>query len=294
MLVARRDPFHPGASDNSLSHAVTTPHHAGTGFARALTVLQLAGALVAIPVGIGSVYSTYQSTFSPEATCKSLRVNIVRMLDKNVDAGTRHMLVRRDVEVFERTCGAFDPDATAAFKSLLAAEKAPAATMTVPRADSQTVVQQLQTVVRTVEPAPKAKQTIARAPGVATAPVQNDAPVSDTAWLAAVRGALVSHERDSASAATPATAVPRESAAPPRVLGELRVMPKLLDSPLAAPALPPAAAVARVPTLQVDPDHPVPPAAIPETMPVLNQNHSRFDEWVAQIPIVGRTLIGSH
>ncbi len=258
-----------------------------------LTVLQLFGALVAIPVGIGSVYSTYQSTFSPEATCKSLRVNIVRMLDKNVDAGTRRMLVRRDVEAFERTCGAFDPDATAAFKTLLAADKAPAATMAVSRADSHTVVQQPQTVVRT-EPAPKAKQTIARAPGVATAPVQNDAPVSDTAWLAAVRGALVNHERDAASAAVPATAAPRQSAAPPRVLGELRVMPKLSDPPLLAPALPPAASVPTVPTLQVDPDHPVPPAAIPETMPVLNQNHSRFDEWVAQIPIVGRTLIGSH
>ena len=91
-----------------------------------MTVLQMVGALLAVPVGIGSAYSMYQANFSPEATCKSLRVNIVRMLDKNVDAGTRHMLVRRDVEAFEHTCGTVDPDATAAFKALLAAEKAPA------------------------------------------------------------------------------------------------------------------------------------------------------------------------
>ena len=33
------------------------------------------------------------------------------------------MLVRRDVEEFEKTCAAVDPDATAAFKSLLADRK---------------------------------------------------------------------------------------------------------------------------------------------------------------------------
>ncbi len=33
------------------------------------------------------------------------------------------MLVRRDVETFEKTCGGVDPDATAAFRVLLAAEK---------------------------------------------------------------------------------------------------------------------------------------------------------------------------
>ena len=45
------------------------------------------------------------------------------MLDKNVDAHTRHMLARHDVEAFEKTCANVDPDATAAFKSLLSADK---------------------------------------------------------------------------------------------------------------------------------------------------------------------------
>ena len=83
------------------------------------------GSLLAMPVGLGSAYSMYRANFSVEATCKSLRANIVSMLDKNVDAGTRHMLVRRDVEAFEHTCGTVDPDATTAFKALLAADKAP-------------------------------------------------------------------------------------------------------------------------------------------------------------------------
>ena len=99
------------------------PGAAAPKLARMLSTLQIAGTLLAVPVGLGSAYSMYRANFSAEATCQSLRANIVAMLDRSVDANARHMLVRRDVETFERSCGAVDPDATAAFKTLLAADK---------------------------------------------------------------------------------------------------------------------------------------------------------------------------
>ena len=63
-----------------------------------MSALQMIGTLLAIPLGIGSAYSMYRANFSAETTCQSLRANIVSMLDKSVDARTRHMLVRRDVD----------------------------------------------------------------------------------------------------------------------------------------------------------------------------------------------------
>src|SRR5580692_4643057 len=119
MLVAKRDPFHPGTNDVSIHrNGPAVPR-----LARALSALQIAGTLLAVPVGLGSAYSMYRANFSIETTCQSLRANIVTMLGRSVDANARHMLVRRDVETFERTCGGVDPDATAAFKTLLAADR---------------------------------------------------------------------------------------------------------------------------------------------------------------------------
>ena len=85
---------------------------------RFVTAIQLVGSLLAVPIGIASAYSFYRANFSPETTCQNLRSGIVAMLDKSVDAATRRILVRRDVEAFEKTCGTVDPDATAAFKTL--------------------------------------------------------------------------------------------------------------------------------------------------------------------------------
>ena len=123
MLVARRDPFHPGAHDAASSQGADVAGRGAPRLARTVNMLQVVGSLLAIPVGLASGYSIYRANFSVETTCQSLRANIVAMIDKSVDAGTRRMLVRRDVESFEQTCGATDPDATAAFKALLAADK---------------------------------------------------------------------------------------------------------------------------------------------------------------------------
>ena len=54
MLVARRDPFHPGAHDAAYSQDA-----AGGGaprFARTVSMLQVVGSLLAIPVGLASAY----------------------------------------------------------------------------------------------------------------------------------------------------------------------------------------------------------------------------------------------
>ena len=169
MLVAKRDPFHAGAEDV----AVPPRNGAAPRFGRAMSALQIAGTLMAIPAAIGSTYSVYRANFSVEATCQSLRANIVAILDKGVDATAQHMLVRRDVEAFQATCGGIDPDATAAFKVLLTGEKksvpvasprlAPVATVAPPRADAKP-----EAVVRKAEPRPAAvpkQSAAATAPG---------------------------------------------------------------------------------------------------------------------------------
>src|SRR6202142_129511 len=99
MLTATRDPFHPGAPAASLPGRDTSLRLTHT-----FTVLQVVGSLLAIPVGLASAYSLYRANFSVEATCQRLRGNIVTVLDKGVNATTRRMLVRRDVEAFERSC----------------------------------------------------------------------------------------------------------------------------------------------------------------------------------------------
>ena len=150
-----------------------------------MTGLQIAGSLLALPVGLVSGYSVYHANFSAEARCQSLRANIISTLDKSADASTLRMLVRRDVAAFEASCGTVDPDAVAAFRSLFAARtqpaKLPLAVPPVPAAH------EVQATKATAPPAAaKAKPVV-----VESVPAQRPATASDAAWLAAVRHALV-------------------------------------------------------------------------------------------------------
>ena len=117
MLTARRDdyphaaPFAPGAPPRTL-------------VSRFAGGMQLVGSIIGVPLALIGGYSTYHTTFSPEAKCQSLRGSIVSMLDKQADATTLRMLVQRDVATFQQDCGAVDPDAVAAFKNLMTAERA--------------------------------------------------------------------------------------------------------------------------------------------------------------------------
>jgi hypothetical protein len=187
MLVASRDPFHSGLHNPNTGAHIPSPQSAAPRLARAMSVLQIAGTLLAIPVGIGSAYSMYRANFSVDTTCQNLRANIISIIDKKIDARTRHMLVRRDVETFEKTCVGFDPDAEAAFKGLLATDQMPAAVAAAPRAEAPA-----KAAVRKAEPHPAvaAKQPPANAAPVAAVvePVRHEAAVPDDKWLGAVRG----------------------------------------------------------------------------------------------------------
>ena len=308
MLVARRDPFHHGPQDGSFSErgGAAASHAGGAAprLTRAMGVVQIVGTLLAIPVGIGSAYSMYRANFSVDSTCQSLRGNIIVMLDKSVDASTRHMLVRRDVEAFERTCGVVDPDATAAFKALLATDKAaaPVSAATLRHAEPRP-----ESVVRKVEPRPDvaAKDLAAKEPAANTSavttdtePVHRDASASDAVWLAAVRRALVTHVADpvpsgdatKTTAATQALTPVRPILREIHAVSDAAIQPATLVAP--APALPPATSVAPARGPQSDADHPVPPAPIPEMTPANTakadaHSRSRLGELVAQIPIVG-------
>lgn len=317
MLVARRDPFHPGAQDRSHSEVEIGPRPArAPRLARAMSALQMFGTLLAIPLGIGSGYSMYRANFSIEATCQGLRSNIVAMLDKNVDVHTRHVLVRHDVVAFEQSCGGVDPDATAAFKSILASEQAAATGVRRLEAkpasekplDAKPVEEKPKEAARKIEPQQEAapRQAVAE-PKV----LQRDAAVSDAAWLAAVRGALTVNDavpappaRIDTAVANPAPVVPPETRA---VVREARPKPELRAAllppepanaaPQAAPALPPPATITTAPAPRQDAEHPVPPASIPEQpAPIQNDvvaaHHepSRLGAFIGQIPLVGKLI----
>jgi hypothetical protein len=262
-----------------------------------VTLTQLIGSLLAVPVGIVSAYSIYHANFSVDATCQNLRGNIVSMLDKNVDTATRRMLVRRDVETFEKVCAAVDPDATTAFKALLAAEKksAPVAADTVPAAPK----------IQRSEPSPKdpvrkaaSRPQVAKEPSVnpapaAAQPARRDSTVSDAQWLDAVRQALVAHKADSrdVEATKPLDRpVPHENAIPAPAPAAVPAAPQ------PAPALPPAVAVAPPAAQQIDSDHPVPPESIPDAVPAAEaakideRGRSRIGKWISEIPLLGSVV----
>jgi hypothetical protein len=294
MLVATRDPLpQPGAHDVALP-ARGPAREAGvvSRAARFMTVLQMAGSLLAIPVGLASAYSIYRANFSPETACQNLRASIVAMIDKKIDAGTRRMLVGRDVAAFEKTCGAVDPDAVAAFKTLLSADKAPAVVhAAVPAKESPRKADS--------RPAPPAKREAAPVPApapartpvqTAAAPtVQHDSAVSDTKWLAAVRGALVApeHSRTVPPTAAPATdAVATASVRPAAKASESAAEPAPPEAD--APALPPPTAVASPPAQQSAADHPVPPQAIPDAVTAPSGKAAGF---LSHIPFIGQALV---
>jgi hypothetical protein len=304
MLVARRDPFHPGAHDAATSQGADVSGRAAPRLARTVSMLQVVGSLLAIPVGLASGYSIYRANFSVDTTCHGLRANIVSMIDKSVDAGTRRMLVRRDIETFEQTCGAIDPDATAAFKALLAADKpaAPVAAPVARRPDAPP-----KELVRKAEPIPqltaKLPAVASPAPAVATDPVRRDPAVSDTQWLDAVRQALVVHGAEPPTAevakapVAPASAqaqrpAQQEAVLPPQAPAAATPVPVI--SPI-APPLPPAALVETPAAPQADADHPVPPAAIPNPADEAaakpdERGHSRIRGWIAKVPLMGNVI----
>lgn len=264
MLVARRDPpFHTDADHPAPLNPNSPPAPRTPKLPRFVMIMQLFGSLVAVLVGIGSGYSFYRSNFSPEATCQTLRSSIIALLDKSVDAAARRVLVRRDIETFERTCAVVDPEATAAFKSLLAAEKttapppspaiaAPALPPAAPKAQRSEPAQAQRSEPAPKEPVRKPEprpQATAKQPPASTAPAapesaRRDAAVSDAQWLEAVRQALVTQKPDrrpveagKPSAATPvARPVTQETPVQPPADVRPVARPVTQESPVQPPA----------------------------------------------------------
>lgn len=319
MLVARRDPpFHGDARDIVPVDLEGNPRSKPPGVVRFVTVIQMIGSLLAVPVGIGSAYTFYRANFSPETSCQSLRSGIIAMLDKSVDASTRRILVRRDVETFEKICASVDPEATAAFKALLDAEKsAPpvAAVAPVPKAQpSDTAPKES---VHKSEPRPQAapKQAATNTPAPAPQNVRREPAVSDTQWLDAVRQALVTHQPVSRPAENAKVrAMPQPSARPAQREAEPPAPPTAAPSagaiaaappaaatsaPAVAPTLPPPVAIAPAPAQQNaarmrDPDHPVPPGSIPDSETgattqtrTEESGRSKIGKWISAIPLLG-------
>jgi hypothetical protein len=281
MLIARRDPpFDSAAHENPHlfpgAHAGHAPRQP-----RFVTILQVCGSLLAIPVGLASAYSVYHSNFSDAAQCQGLRANIVSMLDKNADASTLRMLVRRDVLAFEATCGKVDPDAVAAFKTLLASRKAPpSAQIEPPQHAAPEVAHKPVETSRRVEVAkPVAPKAVTQAK-----PVHREAATSDADWVASVREALVH--------------TPEARGDAPRPLGSMVVEPAARSSApqatpqltpqAAAPALPAGAWVAEAPPPASTAGHPVPPASIPD--PDIKPAHTDGGGWLAKIPVLNRIV----
>ena len=106
--------------------------------------------------------------------------------------------MRRDVESFEKTCAAVDPEATAAFKALLATEKSPPVAAAAPVTKAQPNDAAPKEQVHKAEPRPQAtpKQATTNTQAPATQNVRRDPSESDTQWLDAVRQALVTHQPD--------------------------------------------------------------------------------------------------
>jgi hypothetical protein len=327
MVVARRDPplhvdAHDAASPNFNAYAAPK----ASKLARFLTVMQVTGSLLAVPVGIASAYSFYRANFSPETTCQGLRNNIVALLDKSVDATTRRVLVRRDVETFEKTCGSVDPDATAAFKTLLAVEKAAVPPAVAPSAPK---VQRNETAakdsIHKPEPRPQTpKQAVTPANSAVPEPARRDAAISDTQWLDAVRQALVTHKEDARAtetgppvldaakpqtipapvvrpasrdvgSASPAAATAKSGTVPTAPAMTPIVAPVVAPAPgpSVAPPLPPAIPIAPPPAAaQATENHPVPPESIPESAPpasadTAESGRSRIGKWISAIPLLG-------
>lgn len=314
MLVARRDPpFHVDVHDPVPADRAIYPPLKASRLTRFVAAVQMVGSLLAVPVGIASAYSFYRANFSPETTCQGLRSGIVAMLDKSVDVATRRILVRRDVEEFEKTCGTVDPEATAAFKNLLAAEKtasAPAVAPVAPKPQrSETVSPQRNETavskeqVHRIEPRSQApaKQPAAAA-NVVAEPQRRDTVISDTQWLDAVRQALLTHKEQTEP--TPEKVKPQsipqpamrpaahENAAPPASAA----ISTPAAVPSVAPALPPAMSISPPPAAAaVRDDHPVPPETIPDSAPTAapdtaqptEHTRSRIGKWISAIPLLG-------
>ena len=259
MLVATRD-HEPRANERHVA-----PVSSRSRMSYFTGAVQLVGSLVGIPLALASAYSIYHTNFSLEAKCQSLRSNIVSMLDRKADASTLRLLIQRDIVSFERDCGDVDADAVAAFKTLLAAERTSPARHVEARQKSESVAvaasakadapAKIETTMKAA--APKKPQAVPAAANRDAEATQEAKPVEasiirgsndavDAAWVASVREAL------------------RESALRPQASEPAAEPPAPVAAPMPLPIVVPSSNMSgQAAAAASKPDHPVPPAPIP-------------------------------
>jgi hypothetical protein len=86
---------------------------------RLTTALQLVGAALALPAGGAGVYSVYNTYFSSDSACQSLRNSALNTLEKNIPSEAKRALLTDDAARFEANCAATDPTANAIFQAAL-------------------------------------------------------------------------------------------------------------------------------------------------------------------------------
>jgi hypothetical protein len=140
---------------------------------RLVTILQAAGAALGIPAAAAGSYTAYQAFFSPEVTCQKLRTNILAIMERRIAAEAKHVLLRKDVTEFDKTCGESDPDARSIFQAALQDATAQANRAQRPgNAPAAAAVVQ----PKPVAPAAAAVAAAQPDPAAATAPSQGLAP----------------------------------------------------------------------------------------------------------------------
>lgn len=321
-MAARREPtFHSvGRADDH--HASAPAIHPGqpiksaSHFTRFISGFQAISTLIGVPLALASGYTLYRTNYAPETSCANLRASIVSMLDKNVDPATRRMLVKRDVEAFERNCASFDPDAQAAFRTLLATDKgvAQAAPLAKPVPKPAVVAKDVaKDDVKKTEPAKEAvkaelrpaiveKKAVAvvAEPEVVAQATPEAAPMSDSRWLDAVRHALKTDQPAEGDERPAVRKVVKQEPVVPNKPGEPVLNPGWTVTPppvqpvaqgTAAPLPAPVAVNDIQRTAPADPNRPVPPASIPAAQ--YANNGANGGSWIAQIPFVGRIIDGS-
>lgn len=315
--VGRADDHHPSVASIHPGQPIKSASH----FTRFISGFQAISTLIGVPLALASGYTLYRTNFAPETGCANLRASIVSLLDKNLDPATRRMLVKRDVEAFERSCGGFDPDAQAAFRTLLATDKAVAQAAPAAKPAPKPVVAKdvhkddvkkaepakentKEAVKAELRPAIVEKKSVAAVaePEATAQATREAAPMSDSRWLDAVRHALKTEQPAEADERGAVSKIVRQEPVVPNKPGEPVLNPgwTVTAPPVqpvaqgAAAPLPAAVAVSDTQrAMPADPNRPVPPAAIPAAQYPGANGGTNGGSWVAQIPFVGRIIDGS-
>lgn len=82
-----------------------------------IKLLQLLGALLAIPAGAAGTYAVYRSYVAGGVDCPALRTTIIATMDRNIAPDAKRTLLKEDVGKFDQHCADQDPEARVIFDS---------------------------------------------------------------------------------------------------------------------------------------------------------------------------------